>query len=96
MKTKLLRKVRKRYVIIKYDKLDYNTDTWLLESAKKFGLPFYLVEDLEDSYRIETVHQNFEDAMARIVELIRSDYGYKFNHSNRNGCKKVWYLNKPE
>lgn len=94
MKTKLLKKVRKRYEISKVTKVSSSTEMWnrfLKDCEKDFGLPFYVVSDNEDSWRTR-VYKDYDTAYTTLKKFIRSDYEYVIK-KDQTKQEKLWYKN---
>lgn len=88
MKTKLLKKVRKRYEIVKVVKNDipdmmfYSTE-----------VPFFIVRDV-DSLNRAYAYKEYINAFEVLLEMIRKDYSSKMNRKERYKELKVWYNEK--
>jgi len=91
MKTKLLKKVRKRYVIYKVTSIAANEkNETILESYECWGLPFYKVVDTKNpfGYRFITARY-YNHALHGVLEFVREDYTDKVKHS-KTKLTKVW------
>lgn len=87
MKVKLLRKVRKRYKIVRYDELPSNP-VYLLKSYKiHYGLPFYI---LYDKYEFAYGSKTFNGCYKRLKLLIDLRYRNKVKKI-KGKFKKVWW-----
>jgi hypothetical protein len=92
MKTKLLKKVRKNFEIIRIDKLASNAEEYKICATKKLGLPFFIVYNKShiDSYRYGIVFKTFQEAKNYILNIILITYKEKFKHDDGKQ-EKVWY-----
>lgn len=90
MKTKLLKKVRKRFSIVRYDELPSNPDIIFRYYKKLYGLPFYVIFNGDDDV---TCRNNYIDAVDALIEIVVNNYSEQFRHSNGK-TKKVWWTNK--
>lgn len=87
MKTKLLKKVRKRYEILEITKVN-DISLWHYSSDSKY--PYYLLIDNENDHadKITTYDATIEYLRLRI----RKEY-FKYSKKARTIYKKVWYKN---
>ena len=92
MKTKLLRKVRRRYSITKYTEV--NTigsvlhEVWIHNDCK----PFYFIEDTRESLGLRsTVRCKYEDALNYLKSMITNDYRVKVKGEPVDNKEKAWY-----
>ncbi len=93
MKVKLLKKIRKRFEIHRYDELSSNPSEILLSVVARVGLPFYMVKDNQDAFRYSTkFFGTFEEARTELCQWILKEYGEKFR-SKPAKVVKVWYNN---
>ena len=92
MKAKLLKKIRKRYSIIKHNKLASNPTMEENNAESEFGLPFYALQDHEirNSIIFTKYFKSFEEARERLDKWIISDYGEKYRHKEAV-TQKLWY-----
>jgi len=90
MKTKLLKIIRKRYVVNEISALAKNSSDYYQELAEKFSFPFYELVDCGDSYQTSRYFQTFKEAKKRIWEWVLIDYGHRFE-AKREKITKVWY-----
>ena len=83
MKTKLLKKVRKRYEIVLHRTIR-DPFHWLYDAE----LPLYELSDNNGKHR-SVAYKDFDSVYNILVDWIRKDYGYfkKFDNS-----KKIWYV----
>jgi hypothetical protein len=86
MKTKLLRKIRKRYSIIRVDELGSNPSDERIWTRYKYGMPFY-----EIRYRDALIDRcsTFNCARDILLEWVIKKYASKFR-SRLEVSKKVW------
>jgi hypothetical protein len=88
MKAKLLKKVRKRYSIVRIDELSSNPTEMELWAVKHRGLPFYRLTDYNDC---AIKYFKTEEESITVLKLwIIADYGEKFRHKDTKQTK-VWY-----
>jgi hypothetical protein len=90
MKTKLLKKVRKRYSITEVTKLASHDTDFYSDFAKKYGLPFYVVNDSNSEYRLR-IYKEFEGARRRIIDMAICDYENRIKNKPRKE-QKIWYI----
>ena len=92
MKTKLLKKVRKRYEITKvYSYSNVCSKNWK-EFCDGIGFPFYYVKDNDDGYGCRNHgFRHFPDAIEYIRRLIRAEYTEKKTRITKAKEEKVWY-----
>jgi len=86
MKVKLLKKVRKRYEIVKVVKND-NPNSYMY--GRK--VPFFVVREIGSWYR-EYLYDEYESARQVLLEMIRKDYSDKMNKKERYKEVKVWHV----
>lgn len=87
MKTKLLKKVRKRYEILEITKVN-DINLWHYSTDSKY--PYYLLIDNEYySFKFST----YDDAIYYLLVKIKKDY-FKYSKKGRMVYKKVWYNEK--
>lgn len=87
MKVKLLKKVRKRFKITKWERID-NPHHWLYGSE----LPLYVAEDTGEAYS-GYVYKTYDEAYNKLVSMIRRKYYGKMkrDYEKRNKYSKMWY-----
>ena len=91
MKTKLLKKIRKRYSITRIDELASNAGNVYVGAKHYHGLPFYVLEDAKDDWDIDRkFFKTFEEAREMLCEWIIFDYGEKFRHKPEKSTKVWW------
>lgn len=91
MKTRLLKKIRKRYKIIRIDEIASDANPTLTAMKRVYSVPFYKLSDGDDDYGICTeFFKTFEEARERLCEWIICDYEEKFRHRDEKSSK-VWY-----
>jgi len=94
MKTRLLKRIRKRYAITKVDKLASDACHPHTAAKSVYGLPFYVLEDDEDKYGFFTKYfKTFEEARKKLCQWIIIDYGEKFRHKDEVSSR-AWWVNK--
>lgn len=94
MKTKLLKKVRKRYEIIRIDELSNRANRSFIEFKNKYGLPFFQIIDNEYEYEFYEFYlcYTYKEALNKLIELIHTRYVDKMRFkTKRNKTSKVWY-----
>lgn len=87
MKVKLLKKIRKRYTIIRIDELASNAGELYVYRSQQFGLPFFVLSDDEDYFGF---YATYAEARESLCKWIIQDYTEKFRHKNGKETK-VWY-----
>jgi hypothetical protein len=91
MKTKLLKKIRKRYQIIKITQLAFDDDQGLKNFVRRNKLPIYQLIDNKSMYlRSENYFAEYDDAYKKLQKWINEDYYHKIKSTSRKQ-KKVWY-----
>lgn len=92
MKTKLLKKIRKRFSIIKVDELGSSPCCFYEKCYKKYGLPFFYIQDKELRFfsEYEDGFKTIEDAMDALSKTIVNIYSESFRHKD-DICSIVWY-----
>jgi len=94
MKTRLLKKVRKRYTITKIDELASNAGNVYEAVKEEYGVPFYVLDDAQDGFGIHTkFFKTFDEAREKLCKCIASDYREKFRHKDEKSSK-VWWAGK--
>lgn len=92
MKVKLLKKVRKRYSIIRVDKVTRSSNENFNIFKEDWGLPFYYVKDNYDSWTCWDYSKTKKEALANLSKLITKDYRDKFIKKEKT-TSKVWWNN---
>jgi hypothetical protein len=92
MKTKLLKKIRKRYSITRIDNVTYKSNDLIYELSLQYNTPFFIVEDDENEYNFNGC-QTFEEARNYLYNMIRNQYVHDFK-DNRIKKEKVWWIKK--
>jgi hypothetical protein len=88
MKTKLLKKIRKRLSIIRIDKLASDAGETLQDNAKIFGMPFFQFKDSWDSWGYYSrCFRTFEEAKEFLWKYIIKEYSEKFRHEDKKSTK---------
>ena len=98
MKVKLLKKIRKRFEIIRIDELSTNpTSAALIACYRNHGLPMFYVKDNEDSmdmwlwtHSYDRYTKTKEEALDLIKQRIHNLYFEQFKHKEGKS-EKVWY-----
>lgn len=89
MKTKLLKKIRKRYNIYKIDKsnnINMNEIYGLI--LKLYNGHAFVIEDSYDTYKTEFC-RTYKEALVKLQNMIRNEYYKKIK--NKSIIKKVWW-----
>ena len=89
MKTRLLKKVRKRFQILEITKVN-DISIWHYSSTSEY--PYYIVIDNENTFAT-TKNLNFDDAINYLMYIIRKNY-FQYSKKSRTEYKKVWYNEK--
>ncbi len=92
MRTKLLKKVRKRYQISKITCLDPFLDSHVLEQKRmmRWEYPIYKVEDLQDEWASIIYEQTLDAAKVSLLDKIKNDYS-RCHKRITHKSTKVWY-----
>lgn len=91
MKTKLLRKVRKRYQIYKVYSLNYNDSNFYHYNKKLYGLPFYVLIDKKDSDNFKRMaSSDYYILLDYLQRMIKLDYE-KIVRKTKREQVKVWH-----
>jgi hypothetical protein len=94
MKTKLLKKIRKRYTIIKIDELASNACNFYKDAKNEYGFPFFVLRDNKNNWELlSQCSKDFKEARENLCKWIISDYSEKFRHKDEVSSK-VWWVNK--
>lgn len=94
MKTKLLKKVRKRFEIIKVDKLSertkYSNPHWnVIDNVELMGLPLYYIYDNDEL--IGNIFAKTEEEIKEIlIRNIKEQYAEKFPKKDK--ITKIWHI----
>lgn len=102
MKVKLLKKVRKRYEIIKVDKIaivehkhlctsDYLWQSCMEDANKINTTPFFVITDKSHFNPFCSSHKTKSEALAFLALRIKSDYT-KSVKSAKEKTTKVWHI----
>lgn len=92
MKTKLLKKIRKQYEIVKVEKIASDAGSAQQNMVEEYGLPFYILYDYTTGWG-DKYCKDYNDAHEKLMDKILNRYSEKFRH-NDGVYKKVWYTNK--
>ena len=92
MKVKLLKKVRKKFVINRIDELASDDVNGVRFAEKELGVPFYQVKFVEEYTLHSTTHyvKTYPEAQTKLLEMILDVYSEEFRHKERK-TEKVWY-----
>jgi len=93
MKTKLLKKIRKRYSIERIDSLsDYEKIHWAFYNSKARFPIFYFIDNQDDYHN--WAYEAFGKAYDKLLERIKVDYSkYSKNKLKQSKSEKVWWTN---
>lgn len=91
MKTRLLKKIRKRYSITRVDSLSSKPISWEKAYKDELGLPYHKLYDSEDEYL--DIFKTYDACYEILKKWIIKDYGEKFRHKPGKETK-VWYNKK--
>ena len=91
MKTKLLKKIRKRYSITRIDSIANNTDYVWKKYSQNIGFPLYYVMDDHNDYYNEGF-RTYKESYEYLLKLIKNSY-YKYSTHGENKSEKVWWNN---
>lgn len=92
MKTKLLKKVRKRYSITCIEKCAANADARLIDIYDHFKLPFYYVADSWNDWN-NRGYLTFEESYSYLKKLIYNSYRKTKTRNSKAIETKVWWNN---
>lgn len=94
MKVKLLKKVRKRYSIVRVDKIGTNPGWLYRHCEKEIGIPFYILRDDQDGLGFRTVAtKEFDNVKEKLCKWIKEDYTHKVR-KKKTVEVKVWHNSK--
>lgn len=88
MKTKLLRKVRKRFEVYYCDNPPYMSVIYRMLFKVNNGNPFYFVSDNKKGST--NVFSDYDSALEHVLETVKSEYGVLVNKKTPM-WDKVWY-----
>ena len=89
MKTRLLKKVRKRFEIRRIDKIPLRPDFFIKWASERWSLPFYQIIDKNDDIGINNLYcTDKKTALEEICFILRKEYKSKSKQQNT----KVWPL----
>jgi hypothetical protein len=91
MKVKLLKKVRKRFQIVKIIRHQYRPTEYEIAIEKKLDLPYYSIRDLEGFWDVKYEVKTFEEAHDKLIQIIIREYEDKYRKKDLHLEKKVWY-----
>lgn len=91
MKTRLLKKVRRRYSITRIDSLSTNADCILIANSYELGFPFYIVNDHHHLYHIRSkCHKTYNECIESLLEMIVHDYSDAVGRTKTTSTKVWW------
>lgn len=91
MKTRLLKKVRKRYSIIRIDEIASNASDVHRYLASEYGLPFYEVREPESVLcQNDRGFKTYIEAFDYLKKLILKQYSEQFRHKSGKETKVWW------
>lgn len=91
MKTRLLKKIRRRFSIIRIDELASDAGETLRHNAKTFGMPFFHLKDSWDSWGYCSIYfRTLEEAKTHLCKRIVKEYSEKFRHKDGKETKVWW------
>jgi len=93
MKTKLLKEVRKRFSIVRYDSLATNANTVEISAFRRYGFPFFVVEiDKEDGWPFcrFLFYGSYSESYESMQKEIHSCYFERFKHKDAKTTKLWW------
>ena len=95
MKIKLLKKIRKRYEIIKVDDIGSDASEYYFKMKNVLGLPFYVLHDTEDDIQnmfdeYKHYFSDYNDAYSLLVDWINDAYSEQFRHKDEVSSKVWW------
>jgi len=102
MKVKLLKKVRKRYEIVRIDQLSNKPEkslgmfelVWqrcLNECKKRHGIPFYVAKDNDQLNAFYCGHKEYDQVLEELRTKIRFDYAPKIKQQKEISVK-LWHI----
>lgn len=92
MKTKLLKKVRKRYTILKICSYANTANPSWKSYCDSIGMPFYYVKDLDSTCGFRNRgYCLYEDAFSYLQRIIHADYYENKKRIIPAKIEKVWY-----
>lgn len=92
MKTKLLKRVRKRYVIEKII-TPPNVSCLVRDYYETYNCPFYILKDNDDNWRF-VPSLDLSLLQNRLMSWIFSDYSSKRKKYKKGNREVIWYNNK--
>lgn len=91
MKTKLLKKVRRRYSITRIDSLATNASCVLTANSAKFGFPFYVVNDHNHLCLMRSMcHKTYNQCIESLLDMIVHDYSDIVGRTKADSTKVWW------
>ena len=93
MKTKLLKKVRKEYTIIKISSYSNVANSTWKGYCKDMGFPFFYVKDLLDDWGFRNRgFREYKAATSYLLKVIMVDYAGKRKRITKAKEEKVWHV----
>lgn len=90
MKVKLLRQVRRRFEIVRYDTIDCRDHLTLSKYGNTgINIPFYIVRD-HHKLSLDTIHQTYAEAHENLRRRIKTFYSSK-TRGLSSKREKVWF-----
>ena len=91
MKTRLLKRVRKRFVIKKITDIGTQPTPLHKHGAKEFGLPFYTIKDDNGSiFAKSACAGDYDSALNILQSMVVDEYHEKFR-GRKAKSETVWY-----
>jgi len=95
MKVKLLKKIRKRFIIEKIESLSSDPNEYDKSAGERFEFPFYKLYDIHQTSSWYSFYsQSFEEAYDYLVETIKDRYKEKFRHKPGKKSVAWWPIKK--
>ena len=91
MKTRLLRKVRNRFSIIKVIERPSDPKHFINQNIKSIKVPFFYLTDKKDVLNLKMrVSKNYETLRLDLLNIIRNEYTHVVKKNNGK-ITKVWW-----
>ena len=88
MKTKLLKKIRKRYEVFRVDNIDKYNQMYAFRGITKEQLPVYYVIDNDDGFIV--VYDTRDMCLEQIKHYIKRYYSH-LRKNDKDSFTKVWH-----
>lgn len=89
MKTNLLKKVKKRFEIVRIDELPKSPNYFITLAAERWQFPFYQIIDKKESIGFNNLYcSDINKAFEEIIYIVRKEYKNKQKQKNI----KIWPL----